>query len=815
MKVVRGSMSDLLFDLHLAWRAASRNRGITVCAATILALSSCAAAVCFAFLDGAEHARVPYANADRLVHIIWDSGGVALHRPHNMVNAFVPFRVADELSRGTPTLPEVGLVGTPVAGERLTTTGVEEIVIRGVSPSVFAILGRTPTIGRVFGDRDGAASEAHVAVLSHSGWRRLFGADSSILGQSINVNGGTYSLIGVMPAGFEGDERVDAWIPLDQLNGSTQAKKEDQGYWVVAKLADAATVESADADLASRAAAWRESLGSGDHRSTAQVVSMRTFMRPAFVEQVRGAAYATSGALALVALLSLLLLGVARDSSRASSFAIQASLGAPRSRLVAAQVAEALLVGALAAAASAVASTFLYERLLSATGLQSAWWAAPSVSARALTVAGTLVLVMSLISATLSSVRATRINVLRVLQRASFARSSVDHQGERIVALQICLSVVMLSATGASALHVFRLATLDLGFDGGSLVQVRPPGNPTNDSSRAHWRYATDELDAYVRHVPGVQAVGATQFARATDQPVLAGRNETPSGQAYSAGVRDIVLAYANRGLFGAVPIVIVQGRPTTSDEDNAGAPVVLLSKGAAAALFPGLDPIGQTVAVTLNETRHVLTVIGVTKDVNLQPRQHVSSPYIAYSPALVNPNEPPLIIARGASGAAFLAKAIDEALRKRYGLVHGSAAPFGAAMASWVEVQSVPARVVAPLAAVTLFAALISVFALVSHSIRQRLRDLGIRAALGASPMQNAAQIVRSVTPPVGVGVILGIALSVAIVKPVVAFAHIGEFHIWIPLLAAMVFLITAAIAVARPISRAVRASATRLLAD
>ena len=809
---------DLALDARYAWRLVVRHRVISACAISSIAVCTAVAALCLGVIDGADRARLPYADPERLVHLVSGPIGGGGPSPADLVNRTLPLDLAQGVTSRSRTLQESALMLMPEAGTIAGRSEASNVVVRGVSPTMFAVLGRTPALGRAFGMSEGGSNQPRVAVLSHSGWRTRFAGDSTVVGEEIVCRSVVYTVIGVMPPGIEGDEKVDAWVPIDQIRASSATKSAGDAsvpVWVVGRMAPTASLRDVQAEVGLRMRVLGPSLPGNERRFRVDAVSMRSFMYPAFVGRIAWFAYASVGTLVVITVLSLSLLMLARDLRRAQDCAIRASLGASVWRLVRPYAIESLIVGGNAACFGIVLAELLYARLGSARVFENTWWLAHTLSVRALALAIGLALGMGLLSLGLAAHRATTTDGSGRSPYTIGGFSAGTHEvSARIVAAEIAISVMLLSLLGASLFRAVRLARLDFGFDAGRMVQVVAPSAFLTAHSASEWRGQMRELETELQGVPGVSNVAAVQYRSDTGVTLTASSGATRV-LSNAAGAVRLVAAYADPQFFAALHLEPVRGRLIANAEDAVGAPVAVLSREAAALLFPRRDPIGSISTLQIDGRRIPLVVVGVVGNANTSPTRYATFPATVYSPAALDSVRPPMILASGTVEARELATIVSRTLHRRQGTSTLSVFPFTDAFAAWREAQRLPIRAMAPVVIAALGASLLALFALVSDAIGRRTHELGIRAALGASPVRNAGLILRSIGGPVSAGLCLGVGATLLIAPHFAQLAHLGVIPRWIPVACGLTFVPAAAAAVLRPIVRSAKVPPGQLLRE
>ena len=804
----------MMLDVRRVARSMRRHALASLSVMAVYALCATAVAVVTTLLTGAEDARLPYPDAGRLFHVVWvPDGGRPCGTQGDPLNESVPYPVARALADSPSPLARLAVEGLPIEGAVRTGGRSDPLVIRGASGSLFSVLGVRPFLGAALGANDDRGDRPRVAVLSYGGWLRHFAADSSVMGRLIDVGSVRYTVVGVMPPAVEGDEPVDAWVRMDQVPSSVPSS--DTGLsvrrvWIVGRLTPGATMGRFVAELrtrSSRLGVLAPSAGAGFRLCA---VGMRSFMRPRGLTQIRSIATVTLFTLVIVSVLSISLLLLARYLGEQREFDIQRALGASFWRLARPAVLEALILGGLACIACVLLAMWAYNVLRVGRLFQNAWWMSGSVSLRALGAGVVLALAMALLPVVYAMTRALMVGRSGPeAQHSQFSRRPGSRSGARIVALQSGLSVVLLSVVATGALHVWRLRNVDVGFDAAHVVQVAPLMRAYGGGS-LRWHAAADSQEGELRRIPGVLMAGAFQFGEAQSLEVRGGRAAVRSN-----GSPDLLPAYGDSTFFRTVSARLIRGRLPSHEEYLNNAPVAVVSARAARLLFGRNRLLGRPISISASGSRFVVTVVGAIADVNLAPRKGDLGKTIVWSPALLDPVRPPVILARGSLPAADLAAKITHTLQHESGTMAPRATPFGATMEARVQIEELPLHVVVPLAMITWMSAILGAVGMTLQTVGHRSRELGIRAAMGATPTRNYLFIARLVGTPIFAGLVGGVAVTALASGPFLQMLHLGQMPAWVPFAASLCFVGSALVVWVGPVSRVVRSAPAWLIRE
>ena len=750
-------------DLVLALRGLRRDRAFAVAAVLTLAGALSATTSVFALINAVLLRPLPFHEPDRLVWV-WSTRTDRDQAFFSIPN-FVDFR--NELSSVS------GFAGLAGWGVTLTGSGApERLLSLKVTANLFELMGVTPALGRTLQAADGEAGGQRVVVLGHAVWSGRFGADPDVLGRTLILDGEAYAVVGVLPPGFVlPNMEFDLVLPLSLEADPRRAARGTNFLRVIARLRAGVSAEEAQAEMAALTARLREQFPVENAKHTPpRVVRLRDELSGPY----RTGLLLLFGAIALVLVMVCFNLGVlhaVRADGRRGERAIQAALGASRTRLVRQSLLESgvlVLAGAVLGTILAAALAGSLRRLLAVT-LPFVGEASLDIRVAAFSVASAFGALLA--SGVLPAVLAGHLDPLAELR---FAGGRTAPEGRRwrtlLVAGQVALSVLLLSGTGLALRSFVRLMAVQPGFEPDRLSLVR--------LSLPRTRYATpDRLDAFRREVsqrilvvPGVQAVALAHVLPLTGANVrtdfeVEGRPPATAAEAPGAQSR-----FVSPGYFETVGIPVIQGRGFDERDAPGGRPVVVVDQALARRFFGGEDPIGQ--ALLMNDRQpprraEVVGVVGNVKHFGLdeeplatlytplgQAHQPIFDFILGGASLVVRSDVAPASTLQGVRAAIA---SVDPdlpttAARTMEDVLHALLAP--RRLSFWI---------------LTLFGgaalglALAGVYGSVSQALRQRRREVAIRLALGARGRDVVAMLTAQGFSPVLAGAGLGVVATLA----------------------------------------------------
>jgi putative ABC transport system permease protein len=647
-------------------------------------------------------------------------------------------------------------------GATLELAGQPPRLLRGVSASaeLFEVLGAEAWIGRTLRPGDDVPGAEPVAVLSHRLWEEL-GADPAIVGGYLLLGGSHRTVVGVMPPGFWfPDPTIEVWLAR-----ALDPAREVGELGLVGRVAQGSSLAHMDGPLGAVVAGLREAFlyppGEWDKTRAPAITPIRDHL----VGDVRPALVATFVAMTLILLIacvnvSALMLG--QVSGRATELAVRSALGAGRQRLVQQLVAEATVIGALAALVGALLAAASFGLLLRSLPLGAL---AESATLDWTLFSAALALALPL-AAAIAAVPAFAVWRSSLHARMAAARTGgITTRGGRLeaglVVSQIALAVLLAAGAGLLIRSVANLRAIDAGVDvrGVALLDATVPTQMSAAERRRTYLAAVDALQS----LPGLRAAAATQRL-----PLLGSSDNWGIQIAGRPDLGDTTTAVrlVTHDYFEALGVRLRQGRgflPT----DRAGTPrVVVVNEALAAKYFPGEDPIGRVIHTGFDAAGE--RVVGVVQDVAEATLTDVAVParYLLYEqvPSGILPGTSFVVRAVHPGQEASLVAAARQVLARD---VPRLAVHRVTTMEALVDQAVGPAgqvaRLVSLLAALALVLGGIGVYGMMSHFVARRSREYGIRIALGLPPWKVVSHVVGRGFRLVAFGSVVGIAAALA----------------------------------------------------
>ncbi|HJU66006.1 MAG TPA: ABC transporter permease, partial [Gemmatimonadaceae bacterium] len=658
-------------DARIALRSLGRSPGFLITAVLSLALGIGASAAAFSVIDAVRLRSLPFRDGDRLVliselpvEIRQESGGGACRAACN-----VSYVAYDRWIRRHP-FRSLDAVAAYTSGAKALGTGGEPLLVTGgvVSENLFPLMGVRPLLGRGFSADDNQVGAAPVVVLSHDLWSTHFGRDPGILGRTVKLSDTQYTVIGVMPAGFDHEVRSQFWLPVvPTLDPSTRPSI--RSVTVIGRLAPGMSLAQLRAELT----ALDIQVAAARSADAPPVQLAAASLRTRYTEATRshdlifGAVVACVLLIACANLANLLLV---RTLHQQREFAVRAALGAGTVRLAGHLLAQNAVVVVLGAA----------------TGLLLAWWSLDALRSMAVLdslrpsgmeyridgrVVGFTVGLAAVAGMLLSVVPArliARTDPQQVLWESAPTAGS-GGWGRRaqqlFVVAQIASAVVLLTGGALMSKTVLHLARVELGFEQRGVVQATP-SFPHPWRVRETYVPATERILVALRDLPEVSSV-ALRASLAASGGASVWRT-TPDGRTEPLAGELAPAAFSvDPTYFATLGIRLVRGRAFADADRESGIPAAIVNEWAARTWWPGQNPLGKTIRVDSAGASTILTVVGVVDD-NRAARPHVlladDGPEI-YRPYAQAPTAFPTFLLRSARDPAGLLKPTRETLAR------------------------------------------------------------------------------------------------------------------------------------------------------
>lgn len=748
----------MLDDLRMAFRSLSASKAFTLVAVTVLALGIGATTAVFSVVDAAVLRPLPYDDPGRLV-AVGERNTRTLARPGadpQEVSIFSPQNYLD-VAANQESFEVIAAVlsGTATIGPSVGDADPEDLRIQRVTSGFFRVFRVQPRLGRTFTADDELAGRDRVCVLSDALWRRRFAADPAVVGQTIDLNALSYTVIGVLGAGFTNpmslQDGVDLWTPYVPAPDERVRRPESKSWTLaaVARLKPGVSLSAAQADLEHIADSmrranpqWNKDVLVGARPLRDQLVGGRT---SEWMLLLLGAV-ALVLAIACANVANLLL---ARGSRRERDMAVRAALGASRGRIARQVLVESLTLAALGTAAAMLVATWGVTVLRQVVPAEVPHVGLITLDARSFGLAVLLAVMTGLFFGLAPAVQTGRADVAQLLGnqvRGGTTSRSRACFGDGLVIVEIALAMVLLVGAALFIGSFRTVMSIDLGFvpDHVAVLSLAPGGQPPAGAPTSNFAgQVTDVIDV-IRGLPGV-----AHAAFINGGTPIVGRGfvgmQLPGTPRF--GLRHITPDY-----FATLAIPILRGRAFSGDDRVGATPTAILDDSAARAFFPDHDALGQT--VPLDGGRRVVGIVGDIRE--LGPERNVASTvYVPFSQSptpfgdfIVKTTGDPSAILPAVKLAAHAALRTNPV--RSTGLITNG-------LERNVAARRFNMLMLGLLGSLGVLIAAIGIYGLLSYLVSQRQREIGIRLALGAS----REAIVRLVLERGAILVVAGLSIG------------------------------------------------------
>ncbi len=823
-------MENLVRDLRHGLRQLARRPGFAAAAIASLALGVGLNTTLFSIVNAVLLRDTPIERPDRLVEIY---SGISDDLPH-LTSSYPDFL---SIREGAPAFAD--LAAHALARGILSGGAGKPVLVTGelVTANYFPLLGVRPALGRGFLPEENVAEGASpVMVLSHGLWQRRFGGRPDVLGQTLQVSGVTYTVVGVAPRDFGGTIpglTPEFWTPLmmvDRLNFSgIQANMDDQPdvprirnrgmrwLFVKGRLADGRTLDEARAQVETLYARLRaEHPKSNEKVKPALLPATSIRFHPMLDGYVKAASAVLLAAVAMVLMIACANVAnmlLARGAARRREMAVRAAIGASRSRLLRQLLSESVVLAAVGGAVGVLIAHWA-GRLLSSIPTDALplpmhfdFTVDAAVLAYALLVSLATALLFGLAPAWGAS-RPDLVPALKATVSGDGPRRRLSLRDALVVG-QLAVSLVLLVAGALLTRGLLVARAADLGFDPRPISSLRFNLQMNGYDEPRAMALRRPVLDA-LRALPGVEAVGlASRLPLAPDINMEGVR--VPGHHQAADDATQIDATYVDGAYFQAVGIPIVEGRAFTDDEVAAGRKVAIVNQTLARKYWPDRSPVGQRIHLgTLDAP--ATEIVGVARDhkvrsVGETPRSYLHLPML--------PGRTISLVVRTAHPAEMALPMLRAAVLKlEPEVVFTDDVPAAEIAATTVAPTRIGAMLLGSFGVLALLLASVGLYGVIAYSVSLRTREVGVRMALGAKPRDIARLVLSQGGRLALAGIGIGAALAAGAGKVLESLLYgVGAFDPAAYLVAAALLLAVAVAANLVPALQAARIDPMRVL--
>jgi putative ABC transport system permease protein len=749
-------MEALRKDLIFSLRSLLKKPGFAIIAIFTLALGIGANTALFSVINSVLLRALPYRDPDRLV-MIWETSQTS-QRIHVSHLNFIDWR---EQSRSFDVMSACsGRWGGPST----VTGGLEPLRAHAVMVYLdfFAALGINASLGRTFLPEDHKLGAAPSVVISHALWQRSLGGDRNLEGKTLKIDGTHVNVIGVMPEGFSFPTETDVWAAKEALFEDTSARS-SHNFRVIARLKPGVTVSQAQTEMNAIAAHIEQQHPEMKDKGAA-VISLEDQMvgsaRPALMILM-----AAVGLVLLIACANVANLLLARALSREREIAIRAALGATRFRIIRQLLAESLLLSIAGGALGLLLAYWLVGALISLSPPNIYRIEEVGIDRYALLFTIAVSAATSVIFGLVPALKASRVDLQTALKSAS---NGIGAESKRmrnaLVVVEVTLTVVLLAGAGLLIKSFWLLLQVDPGFRTENVltIQVSLPRSDYDSESKTIAFY--DQVLPRLSSLAGVESVGAINNlplggVNINGQVIIEGRPEDPG----YGGFRVVSKDY-----FRALGIPLLRGRLFSESDDMRSMPVAIIDRSVAEKSWPDEEALGKRIRSSMDRAGDVwMTIIGIVGDVRQSGLDSDTYPaiYVPYTQRPYRAREM-TIAARATGDYSTLIAAARQQVAEIDKNLPVSFDRLDALLSKSVANRRYNMIMLGIFAALALMLSMIGIYGVMSYSVTQSTREIGIRMALGADQKDVLKMVLTNGMTLSVAGIAIGMGLAAGLTR-------------------------------------------------
>ena len=752
---LREWVESLVQDLKFSLRGLRARPAFAATVVLTLMLGIGANAAIFSVVDAVLLRPLPFAQPDRLVHL-WEVY-------HSNVDSRSEASYPDYLDWRARNHAFADMGGYHGSGVLFGAEHPSPVPAARSTSNFFDVLGVHAILGRTFAPGEDAPDAPQVVVITHGFWERRFALDSSVVGRTISLDGRPATVVGVLPESFQfaREGQAELWLPI---NRSARAREQRGNHWlnVVARLRKGTTIDAAAREMSGIMRELARQYPETDAGRGGQVVALR--------DELIGSArplilllYAAVAVMLLVACANVANLLLMRATDREREIALRVALGAGRGRLVRQLLTESLVLAALGGALGVLLARFGARALVAAVPLRvratMPALADATVGGRVLAYSCGLSIAAGLLFGIVPALRGSRARVHDALKEGARGSRRARPLRDLLVIVEVALTIVLMAGAALFGRSLLKLLSVQLGFSTEHVITagVLLPG--------ASYAKGPDRVTFFNRLVPAIDAIpGVESVGMVSKLPLdwgnsvgfdIVGRAPSAPGQEPTASYRD-----ADPGYFATLRIPVLEGRVFRAGDEASAPSVGVVNRGFANAYFAGASPVGQALIWNGGDTLRIVGVVGDVPIGNLEDK----IPPTLYVPFAQDAEIFMQVAVRTSGDPAAIGGAIPRVVAdvdSRVAVTPAVTMDRLLTQSTSIFMRRFPLLLVGVFALATLLLALVGIYGVVSYSVANRTREMGIRLALGAPPASVGGLVVKYGVRMAVAGVAIGVAAA------------------------------------------------------
>jgi len=748
-------------DLRYGARMLLKSPGFTATVLFTLALGIGANITIFSVVNAVLLRPLPYADADRLV-FLWTEAP-----KQNVKERTSAYATISEWRQQNTSFEDLAVFDPTM----VTLTGAadpERSQSVRASANLFPLLGVAPALGRTF-TSDEEQQKARVVVMSHGLWQRRFGASPNILGQTLEIDGVSSQVIGVMPERFQFPGRdIDLWEPQSVFSDwEAQKSQRSAGPWrVVGRLKAQVSLPQAQLEMNTIAQRLEQAYPDTNKDMRVNVVPIRLQLTGQNVRLALWILFSAVVCVLLIACTNVANLMLTRGIAREREIAIRMALGAGRLRLIRQLLTESSMLALLGGAIGLLIALWGIQALISLSPPNLPRLESVAIDAKVLAFATVVSLLTGLLFGLAPALKISQPQPGEALKEGRSASGGLGGRRlrELMVITEFSLAVLLLAGAGLLVRSFLRLQAVDAGFDPARIlvVQTAPPLNSTSNQ----WHVFYQQVSERIAALPGVEAAGLSEEIFISGNPTGMLTIERASAEASELARIPFRRDAISADFFQTLRVPLRSGRFFNAQDNQGALPVAIINETMARLFWPGEEALGMRFKLGRAQSPNPwLTIVGVVGDMRRQSldRQPIAQIFL---PHLQSPERRMNLLVRTTGEPTQLAAVVRNEIRSidKTVLVYGFST-LESRLAQAMAERRFQTWLLTLFSALALLLAAVGIYGLIHQSAALRTREIGTRLALGAQPQDILRLIVgqgmRLALCGIGVGLLAAFGLT------------------------------------------------------